>query len=44
MNNLTQLTPYMLYINITVDDVYEALISLDINTSAGFDDISPKIL
>ena len=31
-------------INITVVDVYEALISLDINKSAGFDDISPKVL
>ena len=44
MNYLTQLTPYMLYISITVVYVYEALISLDINKSAGFDHISPKIL
>ena len=34
----------MYAINITVANVYEALISLDINKFAGFDDIAPVVL
>ena len=35
-------TSYVLLISVI--DVYEALISLDINKSTDFDDISPKVL
>ena len=44
MNYLTYIASSLCAIDITVADVHEALISLDINKSAGFDDISPKVL